>query len=107
MVMYQPEERYHRGSLEVGIQEAWLGGLGEITEPQPPSLANGDEEPFLPRRAAVRGRPGGRTITVPEGPSPTFAGEGPRDTEFRKVDGINEASAQLGSDWAWRAWSLG
>lgn len=29
VVTYQPEERYHRGSLEVGIQEAWLGGLGE------------------------------------------------------------------------------
>lgn len=32
-----------------------------------------------------------------------IAGGGPRDTEFRKVDGIIEVSAQPGSDWAWRA----
>ena len=29
-VISQPEERYGGGSLGVGIQEAWLGGLGEV-----------------------------------------------------------------------------
>lgn len=29
-VVSQPEERCCGGSLGVGIQEAWLGGLGEV-----------------------------------------------------------------------------